>query len=262
MTKNIINRQTRSDSFLMETKQLLTEFYQQDNIHRIAPGKRDTVTANGKEKLQKRHLYMPIKETYAVLKDKYPNAKIGISKFASVQPSEVLLSSQVFSNVCTCIYHQNMILSLDAIHNYFPTIPTYNKEFSATCITSPEEESCWFSKCKHEFCGFQDIYPKPDNANLLQKAVKWFKWEFKNGCISKLEQTGTLGSLYNYTASAMSKFLKHGFINKKQTESYQLDKEEAQSFDFNTMMLQMDFAENYALQHKMMSSLHTGSKLR
>ena len=69
MTKNIINRQTRSDSFLMETKQLLTEFYQQDNIHRIAPGKHDTVTANGKEKLQKRHLYMPIKETYAVLKD-------------------------------------------------------------------------------------------------------------------------------------------------------------------------------------------------
>ena len=105
MTRNIINRQTRSDSFLMETKQLLTEFYQQDNIHRIAPGKCDTVTVNGKEKLQKRHSYMPIKETYAVFKNKYPNVKIGISKFASAQPSQVLLSSEVFSNVCTCIYH-------------------------------------------------------------------------------------------------------------------------------------------------------------
>ena len=44
----------------------------------------------------------------------------------------------------------------------------------------------------------------------------------------------------------MPKFLKHCFINRKQTESYQLDREEAQSFDSNTMTLQMDFAENYA----------------
>ena len=127
MTENIIiNCQTRSDSLSMETK-LVTEFYQREDISRIASGKHDTITvitANGKEKLQKRHLYMHIKETCAVFKDKHPNVKIGISKFASLQPSQVLLSSQVPSNVCTCIYHQNMILSLDAIHNYLSTIPT------------------------------------------------------------------------------------------------------------------------------------------
>ena len=181
MTENIIiNCQTRSDSLSVETKQLVTEFYQQDDISRIAPGKLDTVTviiADVNEKLQNRHLHMHIRETYAVFQDKHPNVKIGICKFASLKPSQVLLSSQVPSNVCTCIYHQNMILSLDAIHNYLSTISTNNKQFSATCIISPEEESCWFSECKHEFCGFQHIYPKPDNANLLQKAVKWFKWE-------------------------------------------------------------------------------------
>ena len=85
---------------------------------------------------------MHIKETYAVCKDKHPNVKIGISKFASLRPSQVLISSQGPSNVCTCIYHQNMILSHDAIHNCLSTIPTYNKKFSVTCIISPEEESC------------------------------------------------------------------------------------------------------------------------
>ena len=84
MTENItINHQTRSDSLSMETKQLVTEFYQWDNISRIAPGKCDAITvitANGKEKLQKRHLYVHIKETYAVFKDNHPNVKIGISK--------------------------------------------------------------------------------------------------------------------------------------------------------------------------------------
>ena len=85
--KNIINRQTKPDSLSMEKNKLVTDFYQRDNISRIALGKCDTVTvitANGKEKLQKRHLYMHIKDkrdkTYAVFKEKYPNVRIGISK--------------------------------------------------------------------------------------------------------------------------------------------------------------------------------------
>ena len=48
--------------------------------------------------------------------------------------------------------------------------------------------------------------------------------EEKNGRIAKLEQTGNLNSLYSHIASAMPKFLKHCFINRKQTKSYQLDK--------------------------------------
>ena len=67
MTENIIiNPQTTSDCLSMETKQLVTEFHQRGDISRIAPRKRDTVTvvtANGKEKIRKRHLYMYIKET-------------------------------------------------------------------------------------------------------------------------------------------------------------------------------------------------------
>ena len=47
---------------------------------------------------------MHIKETYELFTDKYPNVKIGISKFASLRPSQVLLSSQVPSNVCTYMH--------------------------------------------------------------------------------------------------------------------------------------------------------------
>ena len=79
MTENIIiNRQTTSDSLSMETKQPVTEFYQRDDISRVAPEKHDTatvITVNGKEKLQKKHLHMYIKETYAVFKDKHCKTK-------------------------------------------------------------------------------------------------------------------------------------------------------------------------------------------
>ena len=51
-------------------------------------------------------------------------------------------------------------------------------------------------------------------------------------------------TLYKYISSAMPKFLKHCFINRRQSESYQLDKQQAQHIDSSTMMLQMDFAKN------------------
>ena len=57
MTENIIiNCQTSSDSLSLETKELVTEFYQQDDISRIAPGKCDSVTvitANGRKSFRK-----------------------------------------------------------------------------------------------------------------------------------------------------------------------------------------------------------------
>ena len=116
---------------------MVSGFYQRDDITRIAPGKRDTITVpgtNGKEKLQKWHLFMHIKEAYALFKDEYPNVKIGVSKFAMLRPFQALLSSKVTSNICTCIYHQNIFLSLDATHIYLPTIPTYDREFAAACL--------------------------------------------------------------------------------------------------------------------------------
>ena len=74
MTKNtIINCQTSSDSLSMETKQLVTEFYQEDNISRIAPGKHDTVTVitvNGKEKLWKRHLHDELMNCFCSMVDR------------------------------------------------------------------------------------------------------------------------------------------------------------------------------------------------
>ena len=78
----------------------------------MAPGKKtDVVTvtdAAGKKKYAKRHMYMNIKETFVVFKDENPGIKIRLTKFSTLRPLNVLLSSQAPSNVCTCIYHQKM----------------------------------------------------------------------------------------------------------------------------------------------------------
>ena len=213
----------------------------------MAPGKRDVVTnrdQEGKRKLQKRHLYMSIKETYGVFKDENPNVKIGLTKFSTLRPPNVLLSSQTPSNVSTCVYHQNMILALDAIHTHAPGIPVYSTDFSALCVLNPESDLCWFGNCSHDGCGFEEKYPLPVTVKNL--TAKWMKWQDANGRLAKLENTGRVQDLYNYICSMSKKFLVHGHIKRLQSKQYELDKELASLQDSDIAVLQMDFAENYA----------------
>ena len=57
---------TSIERISQDTVNVIKKFYQQDDISRMAPGKRDAVTIRSdtrKEKVQKRHLYMSIKVT-------------------------------------------------------------------------------------------------------------------------------------------------------------------------------------------------------
>ena len=61
---------------------------------------------------------------------------------------QVMLSSQTPSNVCTCIYHQNTIIALDALHSYIPGISIYSEDFPATCLIAPDTDSCWYANIR------------------------------------------------------------------------------------------------------------------
>ena len=74
-------RKTRLDQIRRETIDEVQQFYQRDDISRIAPGKRYVVTVRsdqGKVWLQKRHLYMSLKETHSLFQEDHPEIKIKI----------------------------------------------------------------------------------------------------------------------------------------------------------------------------------------
>ena len=140
--------------------------------------------------------------------------------------------------MCTCIYHQNVILALDAMHKYVPEIPLYSKSFAEGCLVSSDEK-CWYGNCDHDTCSFDSTYEKPQNSD---DPAKWMKWEEVNGRIIKNKKSGSVGSLYNYLGSIFF----HTYIcEKKTSKSYEDDKSEAAMKNSNTAMLQVDFAENY-----------------
>ena len=52
--------------------------------------------------MQKCHLSMNVSEAYALFREEHPEESIGKSKFASLRPPHVLLSSLMLRNICTC----------------------------------------------------------------------------------------------------------------------------------------------------------------
>ena len=56
-------------------------------------------SSNGKGKVQKRHLYMSIKETFGFFPTEHPNVKIGLTKFGYLHPEHVKFSSKTSANL-------------------------------------------------------------------------------------------------------------------------------------------------------------------
>ena len=239
------SRQARSDGISDDTVQCVKQFFERDDISRMAPGKRDVVTVRnevGKEKFQKQHMIMFVKEAYAIFKEEKPDIKIGLSRFSSLRPQHVLLSSQMPANVCTCVYHENFMMAMSALHAAVPSIPSYDKDFAASCFVNPEADSCWFGHCEHE-CGFQAKYPLPDDN--AEKNTKWMKWEEQNGRLVKNEITGTVKNLYDHVVLMSQKFFCHCYIKRMQAKQYEEDKKNAAPLTSHTAVVQMDFSENY-----------------
>jgi len=84
------------------------EFYCNDRVSRLMPGMKDfvSVLVNGKrQQIQKRLVLCNLKEAYEQFKQKYPDQKIGFSKFAELRPKEcVLAGSSRTHSVCVCVY--------------------------------------------------------------------------------------------------------------------------------------------------------------
>ena len=79
----------------------------------------------------------------------------------------------------------------------------------------------------------------------MEKEASWKIWEDSNWWIVKNTKTGQIKNLYQYLCNLVPPFLIHSFIKRKQSESYEKGSAYSLSEQFDTFMLQVDFAENY-----------------
>jgi len=116
------------------------------------PSKADVITVRSldgtKLKLQKRHLVMTLGEAYQMYKADCQHLTIGQSKFASLRPKNVPLTSQMPHNVCSCKYHSNMALVTECVHCCCSRIvPSKLHEVVSLCVCDKNNESCMSREC-------------------------------------------------------------------------------------------------------------------
>ena len=129
-------------------KSEVAAFYESDDVSRLCPGRKDSVSVRGhngeKERKQKRLVLANLKEVYSAFKVSHPGANIGFSTFASLRPPWCILAgSPGTHSVCVCVHHQNPKLMLQ----------TLTKELDLTdCMKASvcdlASEKCMMNQCE------------------------------------------------------------------------------------------------------------------
>ena len=130
ISPNRINAHKTGNKQLPEsTIKCVQDFFLIDSISRQASGQKDyvSVRSEGKKmKLQKRHIMWSLKEVYKLFRKEHPNIKISLSKFCSLRPVHVLLSSAMPRGKCLCQYHENIRMLHECIAKEITTLPPYS----------------------------------------------------------------------------------------------------------------------------------------
>jgi len=261
--KPIFNKPTEPNAnnhIPVTTIEEVKEFYFHDSISRQSPGQKDFVISrnNGKKsKLQKRYLIWSLKETFGMFQQEHPHTKIGLSKFCSLRPVNVLLKSSTPREVCLCQYHDNIKMLCDTLSKEIPTFPSYSRSFVDNFVCDSNKEECMTGKCQKCPNWFETM--KDTSLNLEEVVVQWGQWErvsqtekgkdgkTKAKKMVRILKEGTLEEALQDLESKIPFFLEHVFIQRKQSSYFEECKTQLKS---NEAVVQVDFAENYSCQYQ------------
>jgi hypothetical protein len=226
--------------------QTVQDFYQDDEISRLMPGKRDCVSVKiggQKQLIQKRLLLANLNEIYIEFKQKYPEVKIGFSKFCEIRPKWCLtVGASGTHSVCVCTIHQNVKLLLAAI----PKFDSDYKELLELVVCDPSSRSCNLHLC--DLCpGKQAIQTVvenhfKDNDMEMDDEITYMQWVSTDR--TQMEScTESLQEFVKEVADQMEVLRTHNFIAKSQSSFLSLCKENLKEGE---AIVLLDFAENYS----------------
>lgn len=228
-----------------ETQELITAFYQTDEISRLCPGKKDCVSVRNlstgsKELIQKRLILMNLKEVFAVYKENSSNPVIGFSSFAKLRPKFCILAGASGTHsVCVCTYHQNAKLQISALG-----VPDADyKTFMKKTVCDMENQNCMMHKCK-ECPREQGLKDYLHEIELLQEkdTFTYKQWVTVDRC-NLIEKCESTDEFTNSLSERILKLTRHHYVSKKQSEYFKNLKTNLKE---NEIIILLDFSENYS----------------
>ena len=238
----------RRSKITEEVSRKVKDFYLLDSISWQAPGQKDIFierTVEGKRYIPKRYMVISIREAHAIFKLQHADVEVGLTKFSLLRPRHVFLMCNTPHSVCICQMHENMRLRLKAINSVDPGISYQFREFISTIVCDQESEDCMSSQC--EFCrdSIENIHVDVEDESQEISYHIWAKDTTKlPQLISKSE---TVRDILKGIKSDLKPFLLHTFIKRKQQEWFEMAKS---SVDGKTVLVQVDFSENFTIKHQ------------
>ena len=237
---------SRRPSLPTETVVVVCSFYESDDISRVMPGKKDFVSVKKEGKrqhIQKRLVLSNLREVYREFKERFPDHKIGFSKFAELRPKHcVLAGARGTHSVCVCTIHQNVKLMSLVQEMQIPELPTYH-HCLAKIMCNPPHPRCYLSQCDAcpEIETFkEELLTHFDEIDVEQIVYK--QWVSTDR--STLE---TFCSPIEEFADTFCKKIEllrpHSFIATEQASFYASRKATLKTGEF---LVTADFSENYS----------------
>ena len=234
----------RGHSLLQETVDFVRDFYESDDISRVMPGKKDFVSvkkAGIRHHLQKRLVLSNLREMYCEFKERYPDQKIGFSKFADLRPKHCILAGASGTrSVCVCTIHQNVKLMMMEVQ--LPELLTYH-HCLAKIMCNPAHPRCYIGEC--DTCpGIEklkeELLTKFDENDIDHIAYKQWVSTDRSTLETYLSQTEEFADLF---CDKLELLRPHSFIAKEQASFYATCKTTLKEGEF---LVTADFSENYS----------------
>ena len=226
-----------------EITEKIRAFYERDDISLQQPGKRDTISVkddNGEKCIkQKRILLTTIKECYEMFSKEYPDMKVKLTKFFELKPPYILNYAKMPHNVCICKYHANMDFCVKALFNVTRSFPSSSKDLLTRVVCDEDNEKCMRNACSD--CADYDIASFVEET-ILQHPVSWQKWSDSEGMPTLIKVSGCVKDVLNGIQKEINQFKSHCFVRRSQLYYFEKSREKP---DIDTIILQIDFAENY-----------------
>lgn len=224
------------------------EFFESDEFSRMCPGIKECVAIRNEkgEKVskQKRLLLTNIREMYVEYKHRYPEDKIGFSKFCELRPRWcVTVTAPGSQSVCVCQQHQNAKLLVTSL----PNTNMHYTELLSLAVCDLANRDCMLGACLN--C------PGPTAINnfvtelfetngfVLEDEIRYKQWGKMNNRCTILSLTTSVEEFISTVTSVFKSLRAHHYTAKAQA-AYLSDRKE--NLGEGEVIILLDFAENYS----------------
>lgn len=226
-----------------ETMKRIQAFYQDEQVSRILPGKKDYKSVRSKSGERVQHQKYLLLGNLKELHQKWRqdgNPDVGFSTFAALRPPWCILAgAQGTHSICVCTHHQNPKLMIAALQL---SEITYGDLMEMT-VCSQESEECMMRRCK-KCPGKDSLITHLSSLEELEvlEEIEYKQWVStdKTTLVTITQQVEDfIGNLASKTVD----LTRHHFTAKAQN-TYLKDLKQAIKAD--ECILIGDFAENYS----------------